>query len=278
MAQSGRDPRRLSTTARFALVQEIAARLAESHGLEEVVPAIRLVLEAGLGVDAFVLNLASEDRTQLLTLTASGTSDRTLRFLQKPVPLEDNTPASVVLASGAPVYWRTLEERNRAFPNYSEFPSSCQCWALLPLTVHGSTFGVLSVGWRESRRFDPAVSALLQLIAQLCAVAVDRAKIEEVERAERETLELMSEGTRLMVSDLDRAMSWNASSISQSRGSRRGVRCMWRRTRRFGVSRSKSRSTRCWRRSYGASRPCPSTRRPRWPSVTAAARPRSSRT
>lgn len=203
MAQSGRDPRRLSTTARFALVQEIAARLAESHGLEEVVPAIRLVLEAGLGVDAFVLNLASEDRTQLLTLTASGTSDRTLRFLQKPVPLEDNTPASVVLASGAPVYWRTLEERNRAFPNYSEFPSSCQCWALLPLTVHGSTFGVLSVGWRESRRFDPAVSALLQLIAQLCAVAVDRAKIEEVERAERETLELMSEGTRLMVSDLD---------------------------------------------------------------------------
>lgn len=201
--RSARDPRRLSTTARFALVQEIAARLAESRGLDEVVVAIRTALQAGLGVDGFVLNTVSDDRTQLLTLSVSGTSTRTQDHLRKPVPLEANIPASVVLASGSPIYWGSLQERDSAFPGYAGFPSQCQCWALLPLTVHGSTFGVLSIGWREQRRFDPAFSALLQLIAQQCAVAVDRAKIEEVERTERETLELMSEGTRLMVSDLN---------------------------------------------------------------------------
>ena len=193
---------KLSVSARLVLVQDIASRLADSHGLADVTSAIRVSLEAGLGTGAMVLNVVAADGTKLLTLSDSGTSDRTHSLLQNEVPLDDG-PAKAVLSSGEPIYWTTLAERDRDYPGYADFPSACQSWAILPLTVHGTTFGVLSVGWAEPRRFSNEDSALLLVVAHQCAIAVDRARLEELERAERETLELMSEGTRVMVSELD---------------------------------------------------------------------------
>jgi GAF domain-containing protein len=102
------------------------------------------------------------------------------------VPFEDG-PAKAVMASGEPVYWSTLDQRNRDYSEYGAFPSSCQSWAVLPLIVHGTTVGVLSVGWADPRRVRREDSALLHVIAHQCAIAVDRARLEEVERSERET-------------------------------------------------------------------------------------------
>jgi GAF domain-containing protein len=204
MALSAERRGRLSVSARLAMVQDIAARLAESHGLADVTAAVRISVEAGLGVAAMVLNVVNAEGTKLLTLHDSGTSEPTHSLLKDGVALEDG-PAKTVLSSGEPIYWSTLVQRDREYPGYARFPSSCQSWAILPLTVHHSTFGVLSVGWSEPRRFSGEDSALLLVIAHQCAIAVDRARLEEVERAERETLELMSEGTRVMVSELDPA-------------------------------------------------------------------------
>jgi GAF domain-containing protein len=204
MAHVARRRRRLSITAPLAIVQELATRLADSHGVAEVVESTRSSLDVGLGAAALVVNIVSSDGDGLATLHDSGTSERTHDLLQGLVPFDDG-PAKAVLASGEPIYWSTLAERDRDYPHYAGFPSSCQSWAILPLTVHGLTFGVLSVGWADPRRFGKEDSALLLVIAHQCAIAVDRARLEEVERSERETLELMSEGTRVMVSELDPA-------------------------------------------------------------------------
>ena len=204
ITEIARRRRRLSITARLAIVQEVATRLADSHGVTEVVESTRSSLDVGLGAEALVVNVVSSEGNGLATLHDSGTSERTHDLLQGFVSFDDG-PAKAVLASGEPVYWSTLAERNRDYPNYAGFPSSCQSWAILPLTVHGMTFGVLSIGWAEPRRFGKEDVALLLVIAHQCAIAVDRARLEEVERSERETLELMSEGTRVMVSELDPA-------------------------------------------------------------------------
>ena len=195
---------KLSIGARLSMVQDVAARLADSHGLAEVTAAIRISLEAGVGAAAMVINVMSPEGTNLSTLYDSGTSERTHTLLGKELPLDDG-PAKKVISSGEPIYWSTLAQRDREYPGYADFPSACQSWAILPLTVHRVTFGVLSVGWAEPRRFSDDDSALLLVIAHQCAIAVDRARLEELERAERETLELMSEGTRVMVSELDPA-------------------------------------------------------------------------
>jgi GAF domain-containing protein len=65
--------------------------------------------------------------------------------------------------------------------------------------------GVLTLGWPADHRFDEVELAVLEVIAHQCAVALDRARIEQVRLAERDALELLSEGTRLMVSALDPA-------------------------------------------------------------------------
>jgi GAF domain len=111
----------------------------------------------------------------------------------------------MVLSSGEPIYWSTLAQRDQEFPEYADYPSSCQGWAILPLAAHGKTFGLLSVGWEQPRKFSTDDSALLSVVAHQCAIAVDRARLEDIELSERETLELMSEGTRVMVSELDPA-------------------------------------------------------------------------
>jgi GAF domain-containing protein len=204
IAEVARRPRGLSITARLSIIEEVATRLADSHGLAEVADTIGSSLDVRLGASAVVLNVLSADGNGLVTLYESGTSQRTHDLLQGCVPFEDG-PAKAVLASGEPVYWSTLDQRNRDYPDYAGFPSSCPSWAILPLTAHGMTFGVLSVGWADRRRFGREDSALLRVIAHQYAIAVDRARLEEVERSERETLELMSEGTRVMVSELDPA-------------------------------------------------------------------------
>ena len=204
MPLKGERRSKLSIGARLSMVQDVAAGLADSHGLAEVTAAIRISLEAGVGAAAMVINVMSAEGTNLSTLYDSGTSERTHTLLEKELPLDDG-PAKKVISSGEPIYWSTLAQRDREYPGYADFPSACQSWAILPLTVHRVTFGVLSVGWAEPRRFSDDDSALLLVIAHQCAIAVDRARLEELERAERETLELMSEGTRVMVSELDPA-------------------------------------------------------------------------
>jgi signal transduction histidine kinase len=49
----------------------------------------------------------------------------------------------------------------------------------VPLLVHGKAIGVLHVGTLHHRRFDPADTELLQLVAGRVAIAVERAQLHE---------------------------------------------------------------------------------------------------
>ncbi len=198
-----RNPSKLSAAERLALVQRIAERLADSENLSEVLATVVWSANEALGAAAITVGLVSEDRSALVTLVSVGMSPRSEELLSKPVPLADGIPASSVLGDGEPLFWSSLEERDRAYPEYKDFPSEQESWAVLPLVVHGTAIGIISLGWGDRRRFSRTDAALLKLLAHQCAVAVDRARLQEIERGERETLELLGEGTRLMVSALD---------------------------------------------------------------------------
>jgi type IV secretory pathway VirB2 component (pilin) len=68
MAQVARRRWRLSIIARLAIVQEVAARFADSHGVTEVVGPIRSSLDGGLVAAALVVNVVSSDGNGLDTL------------------------------------------------------------------------------------------------------------------------------------------------------------------------------------------------------------------
>jgi GAF domain-containing protein len=195
-------PQGLSTTEKLALVQRVAERLADSQSLSEVLASV-VSAKDELGAAAVTVGLVNEAGSALVNLLAVGVSERTEELLSKPVPLEGGVPATSVLRWGEPLLWSSLQDRDRDYPEYADFPSEQESWAVLPLVVHGSPIGVIALGWSEERSFSTADAALLRLLAHQCAVGVDRARLQEVERSERETLELLGEGTRLMVSALD---------------------------------------------------------------------------
>jgi serine/threonine-protein kinase RsbW len=62
---------------------------------------------------------------------------------------------------------------------------------------------MVAFGWEQRRRPRPADTAMLSAIAHQCALAIDRTRLMEAERAERDTLEFLAGATRLMVSALD---------------------------------------------------------------------------
>ncbi|HLK45378.1 MAG TPA: GAF domain-containing protein, partial [Acidimicrobiales bacterium] len=193
----------LGVAGRLALVEEVATRLADEADARGVLAAMDDALAHGLSSTSLIVNVVSEDGASLETLWSAGASARTSAHLREAVPLTEGTPAAVVLEKGEPLFWCSLEERNTAYPAYASFPSACASWAILPLTVHGETYGVASVGWSTPQGFGWDDRALLRVVAHQCAVALDRVRLGEIERRERETLELMSEGTQLMVSDLN---------------------------------------------------------------------------
>jgi GAF domain-containing protein len=195
-----------SAAARLELVRFVAEQLAVTDDVAGVLATVDFVARQALGVGAVTVGIVEEATKTMTTLIATGFSIDTQAMLSQPVELDESVPAATVWQTGQPIFWSTLEERDREYPKFAGTPSEHQAWAVLPLVVSGSVVGVLSIGWRDRRTFSEIDAALLALVAQQCAVAVDRARLLQVEREERETLELLAEGTRLMVSALDPAV------------------------------------------------------------------------
>ncbi len=184
-------------------MQSVAERLADCSDLEEVVKAVIQETMQTLGASAVTIGTVDAAGRNLVLLSSAGLSARTQELISEPVPLEAHIPASEVVSSRRPVFWSDLVERDRAYPSYTGYRSGHASWAILPLVVHGRAIGILALGWSDPRKFAKPERALLTLIAQQSAIAVDRALIQEQEKGERATLELLSEGTRLMISALE---------------------------------------------------------------------------
>lgn len=194
----------LSLVSRVAVIQRLAERLAAAADLSALARSVTSELRSGLEASAVSLGMISADGSSLVTLIAEGFSPAATQLMSAPIELSGG-PASAALLKGVPVLWSTLAERDRDFPEYAGYASSMESWAILPLLARGNSIGVLSIGWVAPHHFSDLESAFLGVIAHQCALAVDRARIDQVRRAERETLELLNEGTRLMVSALEPA-------------------------------------------------------------------------
>lgn len=178
-------------------------RLAAAGRLDDVIAAVVGGARAHLSATAISLGLVDEGRSEMRPVATVGLHESSAVLLEGSVALKPGVAAFEVLERGKPIFWSTRDERDREFPQYSDFPTAQESWAILPLMTRGKATGVLSLGWRRRRLFGEEEAALLSAVAHQCAVALDRGILSETERAERETLELLGEGTRLMVSELD---------------------------------------------------------------------------
>lgn len=193
----------MSATDSLLTLQLIGERLAAAPRLDDVIDAVVAGATDHLGATAVNLGLVDDARSEMRPVATVGLQPTSGVLLEEPVELKPGVAAYEVLERGAPLFWATREVRDREFPQYSDYPTAQESWAILPLVARSRAVGVLSLGWESERSFSEEEAALLSAVAHQYAVALDRGLLGEIERAERETLELLGEGTRLMVSELD---------------------------------------------------------------------------
>ena len=156
---------------RLQTVTDIALAHLELEELFSVVlPRIRDVLAA----DTCAVLLLDEERDELLARAALGIEEEVEQGVR--VPLGKGF-AGRVAAERRPVILDDLDKADVFNPILRE--KGIKSMLGVPLLINGDPIGVLHVGTLAPRRFDREDTALLQLVADRVAIAIERARLHE---------------------------------------------------------------------------------------------------
>lgn len=182
-------------------MQDVAERLAGTQTKDDVARTVVGVVREAVGAGACTFGIVTDDRAHLTFIAVTGVTEATEAMVGVPVPFEESA-AAPALRTGQPVIWESLADRDRHDPRWKGWPSDHQAWVIMPMAARGETLGAVTFGWTEERRFRAEEIAVIGAVAHQCALALDRAALIETEREEYQTLALLAEGTRLMISSL----------------------------------------------------------------------------
>jgi signal transduction histidine kinase len=121
------------------------------------------------------------------------------------------SPARRALETGQPVWVASPVELRRHFPDLVEpAGSSSRAWAALPLQGTGRVLGVITLSFSAEGEFLPEDRSFMSLLAQQCAHAVERSRLQERSmrarvRAEfaEHRLALLAEASQRLAASLD---------------------------------------------------------------------------
>ena len=113
-------------------------------------------------------------------------------------PLTAPYPACDAVRTRRAIWLESAAEIDRAYPALAPLrEGSGDCaWASVPLLFRGEAVGVLGLGYRAPRAFDPDERAFVTALADPCALAMERARLFEAERSARQAAEAASAEAR----------------------------------------------------------------------------------
>jgi PAS domain S-box-containing protein len=188
LVEAERESRALAERAadRARRVQRLTAQLNEAVGRAQIADVI---LEGGLaavGADAGSLALVHSDaegrpeRFEIIRTRGYGAevAERYRTFRVEPgKPLSEAALRRETVAIGTPAEW------SRAFPRATEDLEKLglQAFVAVPASVGERTLAALSFSFREPQEFDDATRTFLSTLSEQCALALERARLHEVE-------------------------------------------------------------------------------------------------
>jgi serine phosphatase RsbU (regulator of sigma subunit)/uncharacterized protein YigA (DUF484 family) len=193
----------LSAVQRLVLVQGVAERLAGSRELFEMADAVVDLARVHLGSTAVTIAVFDSHRSTLVPLRTDGEPEVIDALMHASATMGRRLAHEPTGASGLFGATRSRPDPNSGDDGMLTPSKSLQSWAVLPLVARDEAIGIVAFGWEQRRRPRPADTAMLSAIAHQCALAIDRTRVIEAERGERETLEFLAAATRLMVSAVD---------------------------------------------------------------------------
>lgn len=158
------------------ITQAALAHLSINDLLEEVLTRIREILS----VDTVAILLVEEAEDELYAWAAKGLEEEVERGVRLPI---GRGFAGGIIAKRASTIIDDLEYADVLNPLLRE--KGLKSLLGVPLMIEGRAIGVIHVGTLFSRRFTQDDTSLLQLIADRIALAIDHARLYEVERTAR---------------------------------------------------------------------------------------------
>jgi GAF domain-containing protein len=173
-------------------LQEVTSALAGAASEDEIASVLVDVLLPACGADGGVVAVTSAPaELQVLRIANYGAAyegpDR--------LPFDAGLPITEAARSGRLVSVASARERLRRFPSSRHIPVVHQSLVAVPMLLGGDVVGVLGLTYAEERTLDEADEAFVLTVAQQCAVAIERCRLQTAERAR---LVVAQEETRLL--------------------------------------------------------------------------------
>lgn len=178
------------TAARLTALQRGTGELSGALTPTEVADVIIRAALPVLGATRFSLALLDAEQDALVIVGAAGYSHAALdryRF----VPIETSFPLCDVVRSGVPIFLSTTIERAAKYPDLAALrtDNGAGSMAALPLRANDRIIGAIGFNWRDERGFTGDDIAFLEVLAQQCGQALERARLYEEERRARSDAE-----------------------------------------------------------------------------------------
>jgi PAS domain S-box-containing protein len=184
-AEAGRD--------RLARLHRVAQALSRATTPEEVGAAVLEECLAEVSAAAGSVYLLAADGSALTLLGQQGHSAGFLAGVQA-IPVSLPTPAGDAVRALAPLFFESADAFVARYPEYGGAirEGGFEASVAIPLIARGAALGVLAVRYRHRQPFGDAERSLLLTMAELCAQALERARLFEAQLAARAEAEAAS--------------------------------------------------------------------------------------
>ena len=176
-----------SESTRLAHLHNLTGRLANAVTVRDVCEALVDTAIGSLGAAASAVVLLSADGTELDVAASRGFPQELVARWSR-IPVDTPVVLGDAVAQRSVVTVGSAEEALERYPMLAEFgdgyPIGAQ--AAAPLLAGDSLLGVVSVNFREGRRFSVEDEMLLLAIGRQCGQAIEHARLFEAERQARQ--------------------------------------------------------------------------------------------
>jgi GAF domain-containing protein/anti-sigma regulatory factor (Ser/Thr protein kinase) len=183
-----------SESTRLAHLHNLTGRLANAVTVQDVCEALVDTAIGSLGAAASSVALLSSDGSELHVVASRGHPEELVAIWSK-IPVDSPVILGDAVAQRSVVTVGSAEEALERYPMLREigdgYPIGAQASA--PLLAGDSMLGVVSVSFRESRRFSLEDEMLLLAIGRQCGQAIERARLFEAERHARQRVTRLRE-------------------------------------------------------------------------------------
>ncbi|GAC1533974.1 MAG: hypothetical protein NVS3B12_14090 [Acidimicrobiales bacterium] len=196
-----------SPSSRLVRLQRITRVLAGLMAPEDVAREILHEIAPQLGGVAGAMWLTDDETGDLKILHAR--SPELAAMPLETTSMASDLPVAVVARTGEALYIRSLDERDRRFPELAGM-GAVASFVALPLFGTQDVAGVLAIGFSNPHTFDAEECLFLEAVADQAAVALERWRLHGSEHRAVTRLALLANVSGVLASSLDYAETLRA--------------------------------------------------------------------